>query len=129
MEFENINSLITQLSSVDSEFYNEVVNMEYELKKIDDHRKEYVQIAREKIRNHIKTGSDAIKYLPKYIQLSHKFRNYQYEGNILCIDDDAPNSITSRELLKLAKELCGQYYNIRVDAYGGYCIYLDDKSN
>ena len=130
---ENVNLEDDEITPEEQAFNEEIKNMELELKKIDKQRKNYVDIIREKFRNYIKNGDDAIGYLPQYLELTIDFVDYQFE-----VIDGSKNSLTlftddttvngCYEIQRLANQLCGAYLNIEVDSDDhGYIIYYSNK--
>ena len=122
-----------ELTPEEIAFNEEITNMESELKKMDEKRIKYVETIKEKIRNDVKNGDDAIGYLPRYIKYSIDFHDYQFED----IDGEHTLMITSYDFLnrsqydeieKLADELCGNYLNIQIEGDDSGCmIYYSDK--
>jgi len=108
-------------------FNEEITNMESELKKMDEQRIKYVETIKEKIRNNVKNGEDAIGYLPRYIKYSIDFHDYQFEDidgeHTLCITGyDFLTRSEYYEIEKLAKELCGNYLNIQIEGDDRGCM-------
>jgi len=122
-----------EITHEELEFNKELKNIELELQKMDEQRKTFVKTSREKIRNYIKNGNDAIGYLPKYLKLSIYFEYDQFEvidgQNTLTLITDCANVTECYEIEKLAIELCGAYLNIEVDIsdFGGYIIEYSKK--
>jgi len=71
-----------ELTPEDRAFNEELNKMKLELKRMDKERKNYVKTIREKIRNYVKNGDDAIGYLPEYLELTIDFVDYEF------MDDD-----------------------------------------
>ena len=57
-----------ELTPEEEAFYKEIKNMELELDKMNKQRKQYIESIREKIRNDVKNGDDAIGHLPRYLK-------------------------------------------------------------
>ena len=130
---EDIN-LEDELTPEELIFNNEINRMTLELKKMDEQRKNYVETIREKIRDHVKNGDDAIGYLARYLKLSIDFVDYQFE-----VIDGSKNSLTlftddttvngCYEIQKLANQLCSAYLKIDIDIddHFGYVICYSNK--
>ena len=114
-------------------FNEEIANMESELKKMDEQRIKYVDSIREKIRNNVKNGDDAIGHLPMYLKYTIDFEEEQFEDidgeHTLSLFTDYADKQGSDEIGKLAEQLCGAYLNINVDGSDqGYIIYYSEKN-
>ena len=116
-----------ELTPEEQAFNEEIKNMEMELKKMDKQRIKYVETIKEKIRNNVKNGEDAIGYLPRYIKYTIDFHDYQFEDidgeHTLWISPyDFLNNSQYDEIKKLSKELCGNYLNIQIEGDDSGCI-------
>ena len=129
IEIENINLEEEDIPLTPEEiaFNEEITNMESELKKMDEQRIKYVETIKEKIRNDVKNGEDAIGYLPRYIKYTIDFHDYQFEDidgeHTLWISSyDFLNRSEYYEIEKLSKELCGNYLNIQIEGDDSGCM-------
>jgi hypothetical protein len=116
-----------ELTPEEQAFYKEIKNMELELDKMNKQRKQYIESIREKIRNNVKNGEDAIGYLPRYIKYTIDFDYYQFEDidgeHTLWISPyDSFNNSQYDKINKLAEELCGNYLNIQIEGNDTGCI-------
>ena len=123
------------LTPEENAFNEEITNMESELKKMDEQRIKYVETIKEKIRNNVKNGEDAIGYLPRYIKYTIDFHDYQFEDidgehTLMITSYDFLNRSEYYEIKKLAEELCGNYLKIQIGGDNrdrGCIIYYSDK--
>ena len=131
---ENANLEDDEITPEEQAFNEEIKNMELELKRMDKERKNYVETIREKFRNYIKNGDDAIGYLPQYLELTIDFVDYQFEvidgsKNSLTLFTDDTTVSECYEIQKLANQLCSAYLKIDVDIddHFGYVICYSNK--
>jgi hypothetical protein len=122
-----------ELTPEEQAFYKEIKNMELELDKMNKQRKQYIKSIREKIRNNVKNGDDAIGHLPRYLSYTIDFEEEQFEDidgeHTLTLLTDYGDNEGCYEIEKLAEQLCGAYLNIDIDCSDqGYIIYYSENN-
>jgi hypothetical protein len=122
-----------ELTPEEQAFNEEIKNMELELKKMDEKRIKYVETIREKIRNDVKNGDDAIGHLPRYLKYTIDFEEEQFEDidgeHTLTLYNNYANNQGCDEIEKLAEQLCEDYLDIYIDGSDlGYIIYYSEKN-
>ena len=122
-----------ELTPEEQAFYKEIKNMELELDKMNKQRKQYIESIREKIRNDVKNGDDAIGHLPRYLKYTIYFEEEQFEDidgeHTLSLLTDYADNQGCDEIEKLAEQLCGDYLDIYIDGSDqGYIIYYSEKN-